>query len=160
MEPLGYLLVAAAITLFLVEALLPTGGLVGLLGIVAFVAGGILLDVPWPVIVVVVLAIAAFGVFLGRKVYSAHRQDRVMTGWEELIGGVGEIRVALDPVGQIFIQGALWQARVADGMAPVPPGARVRVCEVDGLTLDVEPAPEAQGEPARGSDDLDFRSRI
>jgi membrane-bound serine protease (ClpP class) len=138
-ELLGYLLLAAAVALFLVELLLPTGGLVGLLGVAALVAGQVILDVPWYVIVLVVLVILAFGAFLTQKVYRAHKQDRVLTGWEELIGREGEVRVALAPVGQMFVNGALWRARVDDGAEPLPVGARARVREVDGLTLRVEP---------------------
>lgn len=139
MEALGYLLLAAAVALFLVEVLAPTGGLVGLLGIAALVAGQIILDVPWWVIVLVVLTIAGFGGFLAIKVYRAHNQDEVMTGWEELIGAEGEVRVALAPVGQLFVEGALWRARVDEEAAALPVGARAKVREVDGLTLLVEP---------------------
>jgi membrane-bound serine protease (ClpP class) len=160
MEILGFALLAVAIALFLVEAAVPTGGLVGLCGIGALVASGIILEVPWPVIVVVVLAIVAFGAFISRKVLRAQKQDRVLTGWEELIGSVGEVRVPLDPIGQVFVEGALWRARLDDDAEPVPAGTRVRVREVDGLTLLVEPEPAAEGSPARGADDLDFRSRV
>jgi membrane-bound serine protease (ClpP class) len=138
-DTLGYLLLAAALALFLVEVLLPTGGLVGLLGVAALVAGQIILDVPWWVIVLVVLLILGFGVFLTGKVYKAHKQDRVLTGWEELIGSEGEVRVALAPVGQLFVNGALWRAQVDEGAEALPVGARARVREVDGLTLRVEP---------------------
>jgi membrane-bound serine protease (ClpP class) len=139
METLGYLLLAAAVVLFFVEALVPTGGLVGLIGIGALVAGGILLEVPIPIIVVLVVAIVAVGVLFGRKVWIAQKQQRVLTGWEELIGATGDVRVALGPAGQVFVQGALWRARVADEEERVPVGARVRVRDVDGLTLLVEP---------------------
>ena len=145
MEALGLALLVVAVTLFLVEALTPTGGLIGLIGIGALVASGILLEVPWPVIVVVVLAIVALGALFGRKVWRAQKQERVLTGWEELIDAVGEVRVPLDPLGQVFVEGALWRARVDDGVAPVPAGSRVRVREVDGLTLQVEPVPVEEG---------------
>jgi membrane protein implicated in regulation of membrane protease activity len=51
----------------------------------------------------------------------------------------------LAPVGQVFVQGALWRARLADGPAGangervLGRGARVRVESVDGLTLYVRP---------------------
>ena len=141
-DELGYLLLGLAVVLLLVELGVPTGGLLGLLGIVAFVLAGILLDVPVPVIVFVVLAIAGFGIFVGQKAYRAHKQEEVMTGWEEMLGAEGDVRVALDPVGQIFIEGALWRARVDDGADPIEVGRRVKVREVDGLTIVVEPAPE------------------
>ena len=137
-DALGYLLLAAALALFLVETLAPTGGLVGLLGIAALVAGCVILDVAWWVIVLIVIAIVAVGTFLARKVYLAHKQDRVMTGWEELIGDVGEVRTALAPQGQVFVEGALWRARLDEGAEAAPVGSRVRVREVDGLTLVVE----------------------
>jgi membrane-bound serine protease (ClpP class) len=144
METMGLVLLGAAVVLFVVEVFAPTGGLVGLLGIAALVAAGITLDVPWPVIAVVVVAIAAFGLLFGRKVWSAQKQERVMTGWEELVGDVGVVRQALAPAGEVFIQGALWRAQVEEGAEPVEAGQRVRVREVEGLTLVVEPAPEAR----------------
>jgi membrane-bound serine protease (ClpP class) len=139
MEALGYFLIAAAVILFLVEALLPTGGLVGLIGLGGLVAGLILVEVPVPVIVILVVAIVGVGALFASKVYAAHRQDRVLTGWEELTGEEGEVRVALAPVGQVFVSGALWRARTLQEDGRVPVGARVRVSEVDGLTLVVEP---------------------
>ena len=139
MEVLGFALLGVAVALFLVEALAPTGGLVGLLGIGAFVASGIMLEVPWPVIVVVPLAIVALGAFFGRKVWRAQKQARVLTGWEEMIGSVGEVRVPLDPVGQVFVEGALWRARPLDDGTTLDRGYRVRVESVDGLTLVVSP---------------------
>jgi membrane-bound serine protease (ClpP class) len=136
---LGYALVAAAVALFLVEAVVPTGGLVGLAGLGALVAGLLVLDVPVAVIVVLVVAIVVIGAAFSWKVWKAMRQERVLTGWEELIGQEGEVRVALAPVGQAFVNGTLWRARVAEGDDPVPVGGRVQVREVDGLTLLVEP---------------------
>jgi membrane-bound serine protease (ClpP class) len=76
--------------------------------------------------------------FVTRKVISAHRDQPIRTGYEEMIGSVAEVRTALDPDGQVWIDGALWRARVADG-APVRPGDRVVVEAVDGLTLVVKP---------------------
>jgi membrane-bound serine protease (ClpP class) len=138
-DALGYVLIAAAVVLFLVEALVPTGGLVGLVGLGALVAGGILLDVPVAVIALLVVAILAVGALFSWKVWRAQRQEQVLTGWEELIGGEGDVRVALAPVGQVFVQGALWRARMADEERHAPVGERVRVRDVDGLTLVVEP---------------------
>ena len=59
-----------------------------------------------------------------------------------MVGLIGEVREPLDPVGQIFVQGALWRADVAgangDGRA-LERGVRVRVESVEGLTLHVSP---------------------
>ena len=61
-----------------------------------------------------------------------------IAGWEELVGREGTVRTPLDPTGQIFIQGALWRARLSDPAAAAPTvGDRVSVDSVDGLTLAV-----------------------
>ena len=76
------------------------------------------------------------------KIIRAHRDEPVRTGWEEIVGAEGKVRIPLDPVGQVFIEGALWRAR-ADGEAEIPLGSRVRVEAVDGLTLVVRPLASA-----------------
>ena len=58
------------------------------------------------------------------------------------MGDLGEVREPLDPEGQVFVEGALWRARVADRESRIDPGNRVRVKSVDGLTLEVEPVPD------------------
>jgi membrane-bound serine protease (ClpP class) len=164
----GILLLVAAVVLIVAEAHLPTGGAVGAVGVVALVASGLLLyntdsealDVSLPLIIAIALLIGVLALLGAQRVYRAQRQQRVHTGWEEMIGAVGEVRVPLDPVGQVFVEGALWRARADESGAPVPAGARVRIREVDGLTLHVEPAAGGEGEPARGSGDLDYRSRV
>jgi membrane-bound serine protease (ClpP class) len=62
------------------------------------------------------------------------------------VGEIGEVREPLDPEGQIFIEGALWRARIASHGSRIDVGNRVRVKSVDGLTLEVEPA--ADRDPA------------
>jgi membrane-bound serine protease (ClpP class) len=129
---------------------------VGAVGVAALVASGLLLyntdsealDVSLPVIIAVGVVVGALGLFMAERVYRAQKQDRVLTGWEEMIGAVGEVRVPLDPVGQVFIEGALWRAVVGDGDQPVPVGSRVRVRDVEGLSLHVEPLPVEQVSPA------------
>jgi membrane-bound serine protease (ClpP class) len=56
---------------------------------------------------------------------------------------VGEVRAPLDPLGQVFVAGALWRAQAAGG-EQIGLGNRVRVRAVDGLTLEVEPAPDSE----------------
>jgi membrane-bound serine protease (ClpP class) len=76
------------------------------------------------------------------------RREPVRTGWEELVGAEGEVRKALDPNGQVFVEGALWQARPAAGDGPIAAGDRVRVESVDGLTLEVVPVAKRDSEEA------------
>ena len=64
-----------------------------------------------------VLSIATFFI-ITPKIVRAHRDEPVRTGWEELIGHDAEVREPLDPLGQVWIEGALWKARAADGDGP------------------------------------------
>jgi membrane-bound serine protease (ClpP class) len=146
MEALAIALLAAALLLFIAEAHAPTTVL-GLLGVAALVGAGFAWrdaghDLPVAAIIVAGVILAGFVVFASRKALAAHREQPVRTGYEELVGDIGEVREPLDPEGQVFIEGALWRARVADGGSRVELGNRVRVMSVDGLTLVVEPVAE------------------
>jgi membrane-bound serine protease (ClpP class) len=61
------------------------------------------------------------------------------TGAGGMVGQVGVVQRALDPEGQVLIDGELWRAVASDG--PVPPGESVEVARMDGLTLTVTRKP-------------------
>jgi membrane-bound serine protease (ClpP class) len=144
---LAVALLGLALVLFIAEAHAPTTFL-GLLGVGSLVGAGFAYrdaghDLPVAAIVVGGLILAGFVVFAGRKALTAHREEPVRTGWEEVVGSIGEVREPLDPSGQVFVHGALWQARTSGG-ATVGLGNRVRIESVDGLTLVVEPVADAE----------------
>jgi membrane-bound serine protease (ClpP class) len=150
------------VALLLAELLLPTGGVLAALGAFGLVAGGVLAltadadssatDYVGPALITLgVLSIVTF-FFVTRKVLAAHRDEPVRTGHEELIGARAEARTSLDPEGQVWIEGALWRARLATDGSPLRPGDRVTVEAVDGLTLKVRPAPPADAPPEEGAD--------
>ena len=62
-------------------------------------------------------------------------------GADALIGARGTATQHLDPAGYVRIGAELWRARLAGGHDALPIGAAVRVCEVRGLELIVEPDP-------------------
>jgi membrane-bound serine protease (ClpP class) len=147
MTELAIALLGVALLLFIAEAHAP-GAVFGLLGVASVVGAGFAYrdaghDLPVVAIIAAGLILAGFVIFAARKVLAAHRDEPVRTGWEEVVGLVGEVREPLDPSGQVFVHGALWQARTSDG-AEVGLGNRVRVKSVDGLTLVVEPAADAE----------------
>lgn len=136
--------------LLLIELLLPTGGVLAAIGIAGLVASGIIAldsdnsaaDFIGPALITLgVLSAIAF-YFITRKVIAAHRDQPVRTGTEEMIGSVGEARSTIAPEGQVFMQGTIWGARLADAGSPARQGDRVRVEAVDGLTLVVRPQPQ------------------
>ncbi len=81
------------------------------------------------------LPFALITIFLLSLVLRA-RKSKVVTGATGMIGEIGTARTALDPEGKVFLHGEFWDAVCA---TRVESGARVRVVEVDGLTLKVEP---------------------
>ena len=136
-----------AVVLLFVELLLPTGGVLALIGALGLIGAGIYAlsedtsaaEYVGPGLITLgVLSVATFFV-ITPKVIRAHRDEPVRTGWEELIGRDAEVREQLDPVGQVWIEGALWKARAADADSPVAIGTRVKIESVDGLTLVVSP---------------------
>ena len=154
----GILLLVAALGLIIAEAHLPTGGVLGGVGAIALALSGLLLfdtdsdafGVSVPVVITVGLLFGGFLAFAISQVVAA-RRGQVHTGWEELVGALGDVRQPVDPVGQVFVDGALWRAELADGAAEGDGervrerGARVRVESVEGLTLRVRPlASEAE----------------
>ena len=145
MTELAIALLVVALLLFIAEAHAPTT-ILGLLGVGALVGAGFAWrdaghDLPVAAIIIAGVILAAFIIFASRKAITAHRDEPVRTGSEEMIGAVAEVREPLDPEGQVFVFGALWRARVSGG-GPIGLGNRVRIKAVDGLTLEVEPVPD------------------
>jgi membrane-bound serine protease (ClpP class) len=143
----GIVLLILAVALIVAEAHLATSGLLGAAGVLALVLSGLLLfnggegaEVSVPVVIVTGLLLGGFLALAVDRVVKA-RQEPVRTGYEELVGAVGEVRAPLDPEGQVFVEGALWRARLGEERGPLPLGDRVRVEAVDGLTLLVRPEP-------------------
>jgi membrane-bound serine protease (ClpP class) len=118
MSTLGIVLMLVGAALAAAEAHVPSHGVLGGSAAAAG-AGGIAL----------VIAVAGFGLAAAlsaaivaglvaalyvwvvlRKAISASRRS-VRGGAEGLIGRVGEVRAAPAPVGQVFLDGALWRAR-------------------------------------------------
>ena len=151
----GILLLVAAISLFIAEAHF-TSGVLGISGVVALVLSGLLLfdtsadgfGISVPVVIVAALLIGGFFAFAIERAVRARREP-VRTGYEELVGAVAEVRVPLDPVGQVWVEGALWRAR-GGGDTRIGTGDRVRITSVDGLTLVVAPDADAEAQTEQG----------
>jgi membrane-bound serine protease (ClpP class) len=148
MTELAIALLVVALLLFIAEAHAPTT-IAGLLGVGALVGAGFAWrdaghDLPVAAIIAAGVILAAFIVFASRKALAAHRDQPVRTGFEELVGSIAEVREPLDPTGQVFVAGALWQAHASGEQ--IGPGNRVRIKSVNGLTLEVEPV--ADRDPA------------
>jgi membrane-bound serine protease (ClpP class) len=139
----GLLLALLGIGLLVLELKVPSGVL-GIGGTIALVIGSIMMTGSVPgvsvglgFIIPAALAFAVIFLFLGRLALAARRRPAV-TGKEGLVGTEGQARdpLAPDTTGYVMVHGELWRAR---SRSPVSAGARIRVLNVNGLTLDVEP---------------------
>ena len=144
----GALLILTALVLFALEAKLTSHGVLAAGGIVAMVLGAlILVKSPWPearihlsTALSVALPLGFITIILVRFAVAA-KLRKVVTGEQGMIGALGVAQTDLAPGGKIWIHGELWEARAAERISQ---GTRVRVREMEGLTLVVEPVPKSR----------------
>ncbi len=144
----GALLLLLGMALMVTEAFLPSFGAFGIGGIVAFVAGALMLidgDVPGLQISMafIVPLAAVSAVVLGGAGALALRARRrpPVSGVEAMIGTTAVALEAFEDEGWVRAGGESWWAQ---SPVPVATGDRVRIAAVEGLLLRVEP--EGEGE--------------
>jgi membrane protein implicated in regulation of membrane protease activity len=104
-----------------------------------------LIFLPWPWNFVVIGAAAIFEAVLATAGVRYTRRGRSTVGAQTMIGANAEVITPLEPTGQVRINGEIWEAH-ADNIAQagVGVGETVRIRSIEGLTLEVEPAPAQQ----------------
>lgn len=145
---LGVLLIIVALVLFALEVKVTSYGALAAAGVVAMTLGAlILVDSPLPegrirltTALGVTVPLAVITVVLLRLAIAAKRR-KAITGEAGMIGVMGVAQTDIDPAGQVLVRGEIWQARSA---AHIVAGTPVRVRQVEGLTLVVEPAPNSR----------------
>ena len=139
--------------LILIEAHVPTLGVLGAPGVVALGVGTVLAvlglggGVVLGVVAALLLAGAAGGVLavsVGKG--AAVRRLRVRAGPESLLGHVGVVRSWAGTAGSVLVDGALWRARRSaiddEDEEDLHQGDAVVVDHLDGLTVRVRRAEE------------------
>lgn len=143
----GLALLLLGIGFMTLEAFVPSFGVLGIGGAIAFAAGSIMLfredagqiGVALPVVFTfVVLSAALFIGVIGFAV--RNRRKPVVSGAEEMIGAYGEALEDFEQSGRIRVHSESWMARSA---RPVRKGQPVRVVAMDGLTLKIEEVRDA-----------------
>jgi membrane-bound serine protease (ClpP class) len=148
----GLALVILGLMLMVAEAFLPSFGALGLGGIVAFVAGALMLidtDVPGfgiPPGLIGGLGVASALLLIGTaRLALATRKRPLSSGDATLIGATATVEnIAQDGAhaAWILLEGELWQA--SSGL-PLSQSQTVRVVGRQGLTLEVVPVEPSQG---------------
>jgi membrane-bound serine protease (ClpP class) len=138
----GILLVVLAVGLFIGEVLTTSFGLFTAGGLVALVAGSLLLFKgkspafqidPWLIATVCIIITGAL-TFIIQRAIKAHRKQ-AFTGREELINKTATVKTDLNPEGMVFYKGERWTAVSENG--EIKTGEEVTIKRVDGLILHV-----------------------
>ena len=145
---MGVLLILVGLGLLALEVKATSHGALAAGGIFALVVGALLLvNSPWPQARIhlstalgVALPLGVIMVVLLRYAIAAKRRKAV-TGEAGMVDSLGVAKTDLEPSGKVLVHGELWDARARQ---PIAKGARVRVREVEGLTLVVEPVLESR----------------
>ena len=144
-------LILAAFALFALEAKFTSHGVLTMGGIVLLTIGALLLvDAPIPEMRVHLLTALAVSIPLGvitaflMSIALRARRNKVVTGVQGLVGEIGVAQTALSPRGKVFVHGEIWNALSS---VPVAAGARIVVRNVNGLELEVGPAPAQDTTP-------------
>jgi membrane-bound serine protease (ClpP class) len=138
----GAALILLAIVLFVLEATVTSHGILAIGGILAMIAGGLMLvQGPIPQLrirlsttLAVAFPVALITVFLVRLVYLSQRSKSIV-GEEAMVGEEGMAATEIHTGGKVLVHGEYWNA---SSERPIPAGARVRINKVHGLKVEVE----------------------
>ena len=140
----GFILIALAIVLFVLEAFTPTFGIFITGGGIAFFIGSMMLfrDLPpslqlsWYWLVPATLLTMLFFIIVATMGLKA-QLGPVKSGQETLVGEKAEV---VDPIdqhnGRVFVDGSFWKAISEE---PIEEGQQCEIIRTEGLTLHVKP---------------------
>lgn len=140
----GLALIVLGLGLMVAELFAPSFGVLGVGGVAALAAGGLMLfdveqpgyGVPVPLVVGLTLVSAAV-VAVGAGMALKTRGRPIVS--EHLVGATGQVLQSAPGETWAEVMGERWKVSAAEALAP---GQRVRVLAMHGLTLQVRPEPD------------------
>ncbi len=137
----GLVLVFFGIILMIGEAMVPSFGILGIGGIIAFSIGGLMLfdtefeafQVGYPVLGATAL-VSALLIFVTINIALKIRKKSVTTGIQTMIGQNGQVLTNPEDGIQVRIGAEIWTATSEDDLSA---GDAIEVLEVDGMSLQV-----------------------
>lgn len=142
----GLALIVLGLAFMVAEAFLPSFGVLGIGGIIAFAFGAVMLidtempgfGIPLSLVAGLAAVSALFVFFVATMALKARRQP-VVTGKEELLGSTGIALEDIQGEGWALVHGEHWKVR---STVPLKRDQRIRVTAREGLVLAVAPAKE------------------
>ena len=145
----GVLLIVASVGFFVIDLQISGLGVWTIGGVIALVAGGLLLFAgahdeltlsPWAIGAAVALTLVFFVSVMTAALRV--RLRRPISGEEGMIGSEAVAKTDIAPEGTVVTKGTLWRARTMEiGIAA---GSKVKVMATEGLVLLVEPLHESE----------------
>jgi len=151
----GLILIVIGVILIIAEAFAPSFGALGLGGLAALIFGSIMMfdsgipgfGISITFVVSIAVVFGAFLLWLASYVIRLQRRGAV-SGTERILHTVGIATESFTGEGHVWLEGETWSAR---STSPISKDQEVRVNNIDGLVLDVEPVDAGTGEkPAAG----------
>jgi membrane-bound serine protease (ClpP class) len=149
-DAMGFLFLALAAVLFVAELFAPGVGVAAALGSVSLALAGLFLfpeDVPGLTLnlaaVLPTVAVVGTGVIVAGRLALRARSAPTVTGLPALVGRELVVARTAGRSGQAWVEGAWWTLRSPE---PLEVGDRVRVRDVEGLDLLVEPVASEEKE--------------
>ncbi len=141
----GLLLILLGVALLIGEAFVPSFGVLGVGGAISLALGSLLLfdtansdlTVDRSIVFAAAGTLSAYMLLVGYLVLRTQKR-KATVGLEGLVGEIGEVKVALNPGGRIFVHGEYWSAEAEEQIAV---GEKVRVVGFDGMCLKVDKVP-------------------
>lgn len=142
----GFIFLALAFVLFILEIKTPTFGGLTAAGVGALIVGALVLfnspgipqfqrlSIPLVIATSIIIG-ASFAALVGIGLRA--QRAPIHVGQEALIGTQGIARSDINPYGQVQLQSELWTAELSDGAEMIKNGERVEVVQVEGLRLKV-----------------------
>lgn len=145
----GLLILLTGLALMVVEVFVFTFGIAGMLGILAFVTGSVMLfdtqnshvHVSWGLIIAMSLLSFTF-IFMVLSLVVRSHQQKIVAGKEDLIDKKGVVLSDTDQGLTVRVVGEIWSATSSH---PLHAGDKIIVTQVKGLQLTVEPANKHSG---------------
>lgn len=140
----GLLLLLSGIILMMFEVFISSFGIAGILGIVAFVTGSFMLfdthdttyRVAWPLILSMSVLSFTF-IFMSLTLAVQSHKRKIVSGKEGLIGSEGTVLSIMNEQIVVQVLGEIW---TASSTSPLQKGDKIKVVDVKGLVLYVEPS--------------------
>jgi len=145
---LGVMLIFFGIGFMIAEVYAASFGVIGLFGVIAFVAGSILIfntpDAKYQLALSLIITMSVISftfIFIILSLAIKSHKRKIVSGREGLIGSEGVVLSVMNDQTVVRVSGEIWDAK---SKARLNPSDKIRVTGIKGLVLMIEPLQEGK----------------